>query len=123
MCLLNPHDVLRNVGVGCPVVWEFGEESNNVGGFEAADGVCNVREEFEGRDEFLERVLAAESDVVDLVEGVQEKLAAAMRCGGNAELVHQTGGSEGHKLPLFPRLGVLLDLGVVLVEEVFVLPE
>ena len=70
MCLFDPHDVLRNPGVSCPVVREFDKESDNIGDFEAADGVRNVREEFEGRDEFVESVLAAEGDVIYLFKGV-----------------------------------------------------
>ena len=121
--LLEPHVVLWGVGVGHPVGWEFREEGDDVGDFDAADGVGDVRKELERHHHFVEGIFVTDDDVIRLVKGVEQELAGAVLRGGGASLIFQFGGLDGLVLFLLPRRGFRRDGGIIFDEGGFVFIE
>ena len=87
LCLLQLHDVLRYTGVGRPVCGDFTEKGDDVGYFEAADGIGDVGEELQWRHHFLECVLVGELDVASVFEVVEEELVEAVLRANGARAV------------------------------------
>ena len=102
-----------------PVAGEFPDESYDVGDFEASDIVRKVVEEGQRQHHFAVSVIAAEGDVVRLLEGVEDELTASVIGGMDAVLVSEAGGAKGLLFALLPHIGFRINGQVVFVERGF----
>ena len=100
-----------------PVAGEFPDESYDVGDLEASDIVRKVVEEGQRQHHFAVSVIAAEGDVVRLLEGVEDELTASVIGGMDAVLVSEAGGPQGLLFSFLPIFFFRVDGQVILVKR------